>query len=216
MKFKARLCGRTVLLASLLMTASAPAVSLAPRDAPVLKAEPLVRLSSQVTSINAPGGRLTRRETEFNPKTGVWSVFFDPEDSAPEAGDTGLILNFYGWNPASSAQEVAQRFVNRYGSEVIFKFQAPDPDTKKPAYFLFFKDFRIEKGYGYADITKVAEVDGGAYAITFSRRLRGKNKEEIANAIRAWLLTPEGKAAESAVSNMTADASWREALKAQH
>jgi hypothetical protein len=192
-----------------------PSGSAVAQDQASEKVTPLVRLSSTVSSIETPGGRLTRRETEFNPKTGVWSVFFDPDGSLPEAGGTSLILNFYGWNPASSAEDVAQRFVQRYGSAVIFRFQAPDSDTKKPAYFLLFEDIRTEKGYGYADITKVATVDNGAYAITLSRRIRGKDTEEIDKGIRAWLLTPEGKAATSAVSNMTVDATWRDALKQQ-
>ena len=201
-----------LLLAAALAAGLAPADSLAAQHEDASKAVPLIRLSSQVSSIDAPGGRLTRRETEFDPKTGVWSVFFDLEGSAPEAGDTSQILNFYGSSPASSDEQVAQRFMQRYGPDVIFKFQAPDPDTKIPAYFLFFEDIRTEKGYGYADITKVAAVDDGAYAITFSRRIRGKDRDEIDKGIKAWLLKPEGKAATTAISNMTADATWRDTL----
>lgn len=154
-----------------------------------------------------------RAETEFDASTHVWTVYFDPENVQPDLADRGLIINFYNWNPPSSAADIAQALGENRGSTTsIYKFQAPDEITKLPAYFIVSEAIHADRGYGYANISKVSPLGSGAYAVTYDQKISGKNALEIEMKIRNWLMTDEAKKIEKVIASVGVDRDWQDAL----
>ncbi len=176
-----------------------------------------VVVHANTTRIPLAGETFSRREQELDPATNVWTVYFDPENTLPAGASDGLILNFYGWDPPTEPSVVAQAFVRRAGdSQIIFKFQAPDEVTHKPAFFIISKAMHLDRGYGYLNISKITSVGSAAYAVTFDRRFPGKDAAAIDQAIKQWLLTPEAHTVQNALGTLSMDTDWEPAARKPH
>ena len=158
--------------------------------------------------IFAQGGDYGPKTQEFDPETKVWTVHFRRDGQPPALSEEELIFNFYGWKPATSPSAIAQAFANRRDNvKILGKFGAPDDITKNLAYFIVSEALYPGEQDGYVYISKISSVGSSAYAVTFSKRLPGKNVEENA---RAWYLSDEGQAMFRAVSHMGVDSSWED------
>ena len=149
------------------------------------------------------------KEEEFDPTTRVWTAYFD----ASANGDDGLIFNFYGWDPPSSPESIAQAYIApRKGLKVVWKFQAPDDVTKAPAFFIVSETDRSEKGYGYANLSKIASAQTGAYTVTYTKKFPCKGADDLDTKVRAWLLSDESRAISSELGRVGVNDEWREHL----
>lgn len=205
------------LLAHIAAAAQSPATPKHDSQPPPSIRPALSHISAATAVITFSGETYSRQEKEYDSKTRVWTVYFDPSSAAPGSTGRGLIFNFYGWNPPSSPLAVAQAWVSQGGDlHTIFKFQAPDDVTKAPAYFIFSETMRISRGYGYANISKVTSIGAGAYAVTYNQRFPGTDPADIDRKIRAWLLTQEAKNIENAIGAVDVDPDWQTFLTQSH
>jgi hypothetical protein len=154
------------------------------------------------------------KSEEFNPKTQVWTVRFRSDGTDhPHATSTPpdeLLINFYGWNPATDPRDYADRFVApRPNLKLLGKFQAADPVTQATAFFIVSETVYPGEPDAFLDVTKITSIEGGAYAITFQHFVPGDNAEQRG---KDWYLSPEGQAAASAAGKIAVDPSWRQHL----
>jgi hypothetical protein len=149
------------------------------------------------------------KDEEFDPATRVWTAYFDLTAN----GDDGLILNFYGWDPPSSPESIAQAFISpRKSFKVIWKFQAPDDVTKAPAFFIVSETDRSEKGYGYANLSKITSAETSAYTVTYTKKFPCKSADDLDTKVKAWLLSGQGRAINSELGWVGVSDEWREHL----
>jgi hypothetical protein len=156
---------------------------------------------------------------DFNPSTKVWTVYYTLNGVSPESPDEEIILNFYGWAPAVSSQSIAEAFLSRRDNvRVIYKFQAPDESTKEPAYFVVSQTNYAGRSYGFVNITKISSVAGGAYAATYSKKIRGSRSDETVKDSPSvkWLSGEAGKAAAAGIGRIGVEAEWRDYLAKGH
>jgi hypothetical protein len=150
---------------------------------------------------------------EFDPKTKVWTIFFRKDGEPPEFADQDLILNFYGWNPATSPEAIAKAFIQpREGLNILGDFEAPDDLTKAPAFFIVSETIYPGDKYGFVNLSKMSSVGNGAYAVTLTKKITGKSVAEIDEKGRAWVISADGKASFDAVSHVGIDPSWEQYL----
>ena len=149
------------------------------------------------------------RDEEFDPGSRVWTEYFD----ASANGDDSLIFNFYGWEPPSSPESVAEAYIApRKGLKIIWKFQAPDDVTKAPAFFIVSETDRSEKGYGYVNLSKITSAGTSAYTVTYTKKFPCKGADNLDTKVKAWLLSDESKAISSELGRVGVDSGWKEYL----
>jgi hypothetical protein len=151
------------------------------------------------------------RTEEFDPKTKVWTVRFTRDGLPSSQSDENLLINFYGWNPPVSPEDVANAYISpRENLHILGKFEAPDDITKTPAYFILSETLYPGEKYGYLNIAKITSVGSSTYTATFTKVIMGNSTKDIAEKGKAWYLSEEGTAFRDAVNRISVDASWKE------
>jgi hypothetical protein len=169
----------------------------------------LGHISSMEAMVRFNGRDFGPKDEEFDPGTRVWTEYFDGSAN----GDDSLIFNFYGWEPPSSPESVAETFIApRQGLKIIWKFQAPDDVTKAPAFFIVSETDRSEKGYGYVNLSKITSAGTSAYTVTYTKKFPCKNADSLDAKVKVWLLSDESKAIRSELGRVGADSGWKEYL----
>ncbi len=154
---------------------------------------------------------------EFDPATKVWTVYYKKSREQEEVADEELILNFYGWEPATDSASIARAFIGRRDNiQILGKFQAPDDITKAPAYFIVSETVYPKQTYGYVNISKITSVGSSTYTVTFSKKISGASSADVDNKTKQWVISEEGKAVFLGVGNVGVDAAWQEYLTKPH
>ena len=158
--------------------------------------------------LSMQNGNYGPRTEEFDPKTKIWTVHFRKDGEPPALANEELIFNFYGWKPATSTKNIAEAFVNRRDDvRIVGSFEAPDDVTKAPAYFIFSEAIDPGQPEAYIYISKISSVGGGAYTVTFSKKISGANSEEKG---KAWFVSEEGQSISRAIAHVGVDPHWEE------
>jgi hypothetical protein len=176
----------------------------------------LAHVSPTAEMIRFDGKDYGPKTEGFDPTNKVWTIFFK-EDGKLSQPDEELIFNFYGWNPPTSPSSIASAWLDR-GDNVhtIWKFEAPDDLTKSPAYFFVSATTYPGQLFGYVNITKITSAGpNGAYAVTFSKKITGRDASQFDKNVRAWILSEEGKTASKAIGYVGVDSSWERYLAGQ-
>lgn len=176
----------------------------------------LAHVSPTAELVRFDGKDYGPKTEEFDPTGKVWTIFFKAKSELSQP-DEELIFNFYGWNPPTSPSSIAQAWLNR-GDNVhtIWKFEAPDGVTKSPAYFFVSVTTYPGQPFGYVNVTKISSIGpDGTYAVTFSKKIAGKDASEFEKNVRAWILSEEGRAASKAIGYVGVDSSWEKYLVGQ-
>ena len=167
----------------------------------------VIPLTQMLSFENATYGPRTE---EFDHQSAVLTLFFRKDAEPPELSPQDLIFNFYGWQPRATPRAVAEAFLQpRENTTLLGKFEAPDESTKKPAYFLVSQTAYPEDKFAYVNLTKVAEADTGAFAVTFARKFTAGTIAEAMAQGKAWLLSPQGQAAASALGRVAVGDGWQ-------
>ena len=148
---------------------------------------------------------------EFDPHPKVWTVYFRKDGEPSSLSDEDLIFNFYGWNPSTSPEGIAQALLKpRENLNIIWKFEAPDDLTKAPAYFFISETQYPGEMFGYVNITKISSTGGGAYAVTLDKKITGTSVVDIDKKCKAWLISEEGKASTTELGHVGVDPTWEQ------
>ncbi len=147
---------------------------------------------------------------EYDPKTTVWTVWFRKDGQTPALSESDLIFNFYGW-PGPSPESIATTFITpRPNVNILWKFEAPDNLTKKPAYIIVSETLYTDENYGYVNITKITSAGSGTYAVTLAKKIWGGATAQIADKGKTWFVSEEGQETSRTVGNIGVDASWEQ------
>ena len=148
---------------------------------------------------------------EFDPRARVWTVYFRKDGEPASLSDEDLIFNFYGWNPSTSPEGIAQALLKpRENLNIIWKFEAPDDLTKTPAYFFISETQYPGETFAYVNITKISSAGGGAYAVTLDKKITDTSFADIDKKCKAWLISEEGKASTTELGHIGADPAWEQ------
>lgn len=119
--------------------------------------------------------------TEFDNKTKVYSVYYPLKDQKTGEADEEIIFNFYFqnvWaNEPFSSEVLANQINENTSKNIYFKFEAPDPINKEPAFFFVSHFIYPEENYSYLHFMKVASIGKDVYSIMFSRKLQSQAKQ---------------------------------------
>ncbi|MFH1182740.1 MAG: hypothetical protein V1690_00565 [Candidatus Moraniibacteriota bacterium] len=128
---------------------------------------------------------------EFSPptrnvyeETGVRSVFYPLSGQKAGEADEEIVFNFYLqgiWGKKLfTSRDVANVIADSEGvnnTHIIYKFEAPDEISKKPAFF-FFTSYTPDKNTGYINMTKITQIGDDVYSITFSKKILDTEMEQ--------------------------------------
>jgi hypothetical protein len=154
-----------------------------------------------------------RDTPEFDHATRVWTVYFDPVSPSDQEHVDELVLNLYGWNPAPLPADIARAFVSpRPNIKILFKFAAPDAESKELFYYVVSLNMIPSRSYGYIDLTRIGPVAGSAFAVTYGRKFQANSADELLAKAEAWLLSDTGKTIEKELNKVGVDSDWQTAL----
>lgn len=114
----------------------------------------------------------------------VRSVYYPLSGQQSGEDDEEIIFNFYiqdvwGEEPFTTS-DVAQIIADSDGqnnNHILYKFQAPDPINKKPAFY-FYTNYIPDENTLFIVIAKVASVGRDVYSISFSRKILESEKDQ--------------------------------------
>jgi hypothetical protein len=150
---------------------------------------------------------------EFDPTTKVWTEYYTRNGEAPEIPEEELIFNFYGWDPATSADAIAKAFINRGDSvKILAKFAAPDDLTRTLAYTIVSETPHPGRSYSYVNVTKITSAGSGTYAVTFSKKIVADGTADLTRAAGSWVLSEEGQTVLTGIHSVGVNAEWQEYL----
>jgi hypothetical protein len=152
------------------------------------------------------------RAEDFDPATGVWTVRFRSDGishtQATSTPPNEILLNFYGWHPATDPKDIAEAYIApRPNIRILGKFQAPDDLTKRPAFFILSESIYPGEPDAFVNISEITSLGTGAYAVTFSHFVPGANAEQRG---KDWYLSPEGHAVAAAIGHIAVDPAWEQ------
>jgi hypothetical protein len=148
-------------------------------------------------------------EGDFDCQTRVGYVYYTLNGSTSDNPDGQIFIDYYfqgvyNDNPFT-AEDVANNTSN--GNFVVeSRFEAPDPISKKPAYFLVASSVDQDGINGRVTIMKFADIGEDVYSAVFSKRINSKGMDSY-EAVEKWL-ADKVKTYGDALGNIGPDDSW--------
>jgi hypothetical protein len=166
----------------------------------------------QTQSLTLEGHKFSRVDEYYDTPTRVWSIVFVDDPHHPESYGNQLILNFYNWTPAATAEAVAAALSEeRDGKKNIFIFKAPDKPGGEMIYHLVQV---MRRQANFVHLMSVAGWEKSAVNVSFGHRLgAAADLAKVEDEAQQWLLSPEGTALRNAAAELRIGAGWREYLK---
>lgn len=147
--------------------------------------------------------------------TGVRSVYYPLLGQKTVEADEEVILNFYiqgVWaDEVFTARDFANQFVNgseNDGDYILDHFEAPDPVTKEPAFYIVSYAIYPDLEYGYVFLSKITSIKNDVYSVLLSKKFVG-TEMDLKNKMTEWL-EKEGDYYQTVVADIKPDNSWIE------
>ncbi|OHA18890.1 MAG: hypothetical protein A2836_00680 [Candidatus Taylorbacteria bacterium RIFCSPHIGHO2_01_FULL_45_63] len=144
--------------------------------------------------------------------TKVRNVHYPLVGQTTGVADEEISLNFYlqgVWaDEEFSSSDFANQFVNgsqENGDNILTHFEAPDPTTRDPAFFIVSSAVYPEDGYGYVFLSKITSIGSDTYSVLFAKKLIGT--KDLNDKISKWAVE-NGAPYLTAVGNINPDSSW--------
>jgi len=158
--------------------------------------------------------------TSFDESHKVWEIYYPLSGQSSQSFDEELYFNLYPDNlwkkGVVTAKDVADDYIKRADTYIIHSFEAPDPITGGDSYYILSEALFPSETYTNAYITKISAVKGGAYMVSYVKKIIGP-ESNIEDLVNKWLIkdTSLKNGASMEIGNIGVDPLWMSYLSTQ-